>query len=324
MAFRSAPCQRFGRNGGGFRDAERRATLPAGSYLALARAKGREDQRDPFLVQAGGSQECAISLLPEGTTPPGFVYIPPGTFRYQGDPLVGFPLRGRVVRTEGFFLSRDEITFEEYLTFLNDASLDRKDRRRAAPTNPTNGRFICSDSEDGPWNVPSRMALRSPVVGLDRSGAAAYVAWRNRDAPSGWCYRLPSPEEWEKAARGVDGRIFPWGGSEFDYSLAESYFAVDRGDGARLNLLPVGSFPEDESPYGIRGMAGGATEYCTGSIAPQIKGWDMLRGGSWASHEPLYFHATSRVFNRTAVPSRGFRIVAERTGGSFVIGGGFE
>jgi hypothetical protein len=94
---------------------------PQGSYLALFRAKGFEDLRRPFVVEPSSRADVPVRLLPEGSTPEGFVYVDGGPFVYQGDKGVAVFSFPREVREEpGFSIGRLEVSMGEYFEFVND------------------------------------------------------------------------------------------------------------------------------------------------------------------------------------------------------------
>jgi toxoflavin biosynthesis protein ToxD len=113
------------------------------------------------------------------------------------------------------------------------------------------------------WYKDNSMA-NFPVVGLTWRQAGIYCEWAGK--------RLPMNSEWEKAARGTDGRKYPWG-NDWDGTKA------NWDDGGKLDghkkLAPVGSFPEGASPYGVMDMAGNVREWVDGFV---------LKGGSWYSN----------------------------------------
>jgi serine/threonine-protein kinase len=94
-----------------------------------------------------------------------------------------------------------------------------------------------------------------PVVFVDWHAASAYAAYLARRTGLPW--RLPSELEWEKAARGVDGRFMPWG----DH-VEPTWACVSGSHRERKRIMPVEDYLTDVSPYGVRGMAGNVRDWC--------------------------------------------------------------
>ena len=122
--------------------------------------------------------------------------------------------------------------------------------------------------------------LDHPVVQVSQRDAAAYCGHY------GW--RLPSDAEWEFAARGTDGRRYPWGEERPDHegTLLANFgtvacCAADAADGY-LKTAPVGSFPAGMSPFGLHDVAGNVWEWTASPYPPQ-PAWFSLRGGGWGN-----------------------------------------
>jgi formylglycine-generating enzyme required for sulfatase activity len=116
---------------------------------------------------------------------------------------------------------------------------------------------------------PPKGRERHPVVLVAFDDAMAYANWLS--ASTGLPWRLPGELEWEKAARGVDGRRFPWG-DVFDPSRLNSH---DQGP---FDTMPVGSFPSGRGPWGLADMAGEVYEWTSTRAG---EGRHMVKGGSW-------------------------------------------
>ncbi|MGD2086522.1 MAG: SUMF1/EgtB/PvdO family nonheme iron enzyme [Candidatus Aminicenantes bacterium] len=163
---------------------------------------------------------------------------------------------------------------------------------------------------DREWNGPN-----FPVVGVSWYEAVAYANWLSKK--TGKIYCLPTEAQWEKAARGTDGREYPWG-DEFDKSLCNS-----RECGLN-RTSPVGIFPNGKSPYGCMDMAGNVFEWCSDWFAedyykkspeknprgPGNGSGRVLRGGYWGVGAPLC-RAAFRGFGGPAVRDGGvgFRLL---------------
>jgi formylglycine-generating enzyme required for sulfatase activity len=161
--------------------------------------------------------------------------------------------------------------------------------------------------DDLTWNLPNH-----PVVGVSWYEAGAYTRWL-AEATGRPC-RLPTEAEWEKAARGTDGRIYPWGNE-----WAEDHANTDETGLGRTTA--VGAFPAGVSPYGALDMIGNVWEWTSslhqpypyrvddGRENPSASGRHVLRGGSWG-----YLWRDARCAFRCSRPvffgfNIGFRVV---------------
>lgn len=170
---------------------------------------------------------------------------------------------------------------------------------------------------------------RHPVIYVSARDAENFCKWLS--AREGKKYRLPTEAEWEYAARGVDGRLFPWGnrldGGHFaNFADKRTSFAWSDPviDDGFAETAPVGSFPKGASPFGIEDLAGNVFEWCLDCFEP-YKGKDRInprgqsnglrrnyRGGSWKSRAAS-LRTTARAFNSPDFSSNdvGFRVVCE-------------
>ena len=138
------------------------------------------------------------------------------------------------------------------------------------------------------------------MVGISFEDAKAYCAWKTKETGEKW--RLPTEQEREKAARGVDGRRFPWGDVE-DASLAKCRDARDED----AQPEPVGAFATAASVYGMADAAGGMWDW-TASWYDERCSLRVLRGGSWDNGTTLLRCAIRYRFDpRNRSSNIGFR-----------------
>jgi formylglycine-generating enzyme required for sulfatase activity len=139
------------------------------------------------------------------------------------------------------------------------------------------------------------------VVLVSQEDARAYAAWLSDETGERW--RLPTETEWEKAARGTDGRRFPWGDS-FDPSRLNSH------DEGPFDTVAVGSNPAGASPFGLLDAAGQVFEWTATPVGP---GRFIVKGGSWDDKgcgvcRPAARHARPAGLKHILI---GFRLVRE-------------
>ena len=147
---------------------------------------------------------------------------------------------------------------------------------------------------------PPEAILEHPVTCLNRGDALAFCQWAGM--------RLPTEAEWEKAARGTDGRLFPWGNEFAGDACCWDWAATGS---LAIATEPVTSRPQGASPYGVMHMAGNVAEWCADSPGP---GAGFIKGGCWHTAEVLHLRSAARWmsgFDNNALPWYGFRGVKE-------------
>ena len=200
------------------------------------------------------------------------------------------------VYLDAFWIDRTEVTNVQYARFLNVLG-----EYRGACGGHDCLETTVEDKDSHILQQEGRYVVESgfedhPVIEVTWYGAQAYCEWAG--------VRLPTEAEWEKAARGVDGRLYPWGNDVPDCDKAQ--YADCSG-----MTVPVGSKPAGASPYGVLDMAGNVWEwvadwydeaYYAGSPARNPQGANSgerkaFRGGSWG-YLPKFIRTTDRARNR--------------------------
>jgi serine/threonine-protein kinase len=180
------------------------------------------------------------------------VKIPAGQFLYGEDK--------KSVYLPDYYLAKTPVTNQQYNAFVEATG-------HRLPEHWKNGR------------IPLRKE-HHPVVNISWFDAKAFCDWAH--------LRLPTEQEWEKGARGTDGRKYPWGDQKpetnrcnFDYNVG--------------NKTPINHYPSGASPYGLLDMAGNVWEWCLDWYDNNQK-WRVLRGGSWFSKNSD-IHSAIRSYN---------------------------
>ena len=212
---------------------------------------------------------------PQGVkVPEDMVYVPPGQFIMGGGGNI------RIANLEnGFFIDKYPVTNAQFCAFLNERGNQVEGGRDWIYLEGSYKDERCQIGKDGDRFEVEPGFEEHPVIYVTWYGARAYAAWAGK--------RLATEEEWEKAARGIDGRVYPWG-NEFD---KEKCNTDESGIG---HTTPVGGYPEGGSPHGCLDIAGNVREW-TDSWYNKKEKSRLLRGGSW------YF---SRDFARCADRNR--------------------
>ena len=253
--------------------------LPRGRWRLRSRLAGHAEVVLPVHARRGVPWEdtrpdgtpLVVRLPREGELPADSCYVPAGWFLAGGEDDAYDPLPARRLFADGFVVARDPVTVGQYLAFLGSLRVAHGDDSAEActPNGPEGHRLAIPDGGSGyTWHAPDE--LDHPVTWISWHDAMAYAAWLA--ARTGHPWRLLHSLEWEKAARGVDGRRYPWG------ERADPTFALVRQsrDGQPLTA-PVDAHPQDVSPYGVRGLGGNVRELCLDGYTKEHPEGDHVR-----------------------------------------------
>jgi serine/threonine protein kinase/formylglycine-generating enzyme required for sulfatase activity len=291
--------------------------LAAGSHLLVLEAPGHVPVRAPVLLQPGERLSLDLALPEAEAVPEGFVYVPPGRF-LQGLSENEYLRRAffsapplHTVQTGAYLIARHEVTFAQYIAFLealpsaeraarmpgtrlrsSGVDLSREaDGRWRLDLRPASGHYSVRDGEPVRYAKRARRAvqdwLRFPVSAISFDDALAYVAWLERTGRVPGA-RVCTEREWERAARGADGRRYPSGdwlapddaNHDVTYGREPGGFGPDE----------VGSHPRSRSPFGVDDLAGNVWEWTRSDVDPEKP---SAQGGSWYQSD-LTAHSANR------------------------------
>jgi formylglycine-generating enzyme required for sulfatase activity/DNA-binding NarL/FixJ family response regulator len=247
------------------------------------------------------------------------VEVPAGEFIYQD---------GKKINLPRFYIDEYEVTIGQYAEFLafleknpdEAAKVDHKDQPKGKSHVPVGWADMKELSPPMPgyytrakrWGKYQEAALdvNSPVFGVDWFDAYAYAKWKGR--------RLPTEEEWEKAARGTDGRKFSWGNDE-DPTRSNTGLDINPNpkkggekDGfKRWNT--VDAKKGDKSPFGMYGGSGNVSEWTATIVdAPEAGGKvPVIRGGNWKNPDPTVTRRVLKLMDLQQDDALGFRTASD-------------
>jgi formylglycine-generating enzyme required for sulfatase activity len=198
-----------------------------------------------------------------------FIKIPAGKFLYGED-------KKELEISHDFWMAKYPVTNLQFARFMQAGGYENKDwwSKDGWDWRTGKGRL-----EPSYWNHREYANPIFPVVGVTWFEAEAYANWLNRqplpfERPQGYRVGLPSEQEWEYAARGTDGREYPWKG-KFDSRFANTF------ESGSIGATAVCTYPQGQSPFGVWDMSGNVWEW-SGSWYENEQKYRVLRGGSWS------------------------------------------
>ncbi len=227
-----------------------------------------------------------------------YVYVPEGDFTMGADSAATIEAPSHSVYLDGYYMSKYEITCAQYKYFCDASGRD-------VPENPYfEDEYIYKSNY--------------PVINVSWNDAKAYCDFYNMS--------LPTEAEWEKAARGTDERIYPWGDNSpyYDNMYYANYNPGNYDEDWYYYTAPVGTYPQGISFYGVENIAGNVAEWCydwfdstyyeispyENPQGPDVGEYKVIRGGSW-QEDYTYLTTTKRKYDDPTMirDKTGFRAV---------------
>ena len=230
----------------------------------------------PTVIESKYSIGSALISDRDGMT---LLYVPAGEFSMGSENGASDERPVHKINLDAYWIDRTEVTNALYDKCVREGQCNPLSGTHSTTRNFYYGSVVYEDY---------------PVIFVTWEDAQAYCSWAGR--------RLPTEAEWEKAARGVDGRTYPWGNDPPDNDLLNYNAAI--GD-----TTEVGKYPKGASPYGALDMAGNGWEWvqdrynetyygsspASNPLGPDSGDYRVQRGGSWIIDEH-YIRAAARYW----------------------------
>jgi len=234
-------------------------TMVAGLGLAACRTPPAAAQNGNAPAEPAPSASASAAPSAKHTCQPEMVSIPAGTFTMGDDQNTE---KTGQVTVDAFCMNRTEVTTAAYAACVKAAK--------------------CTPADTGdPCNAGVAGREQHPINCVDWNQADAYCKAQG--------LRLPTEEEWEYAARGTDGRIYPWGNAAPSDQLCWNRF----GDGKPNSTCPVGAYPKGRSPFDLDDMSGNVWEWTS---SPYDDSRRVYRGGGWDGVVPSLVRSAYRFW----------------------------
>jgi len=199
------------------------------------------------------------------------VYIPAGEFLMGSDDGLPNEKPAHKVYLDAYWLGKYPVTLGQFRKFVADTNYVTDAEKGKGSWQFWKGEWVVR--LDGNWKNPYfEQGEDHPVVSVSWNDAVEYCKWLSKK--TGLYFKLPTAAQWEKGARGTDGRKFPWGNDKPDGTKANyadinywNKYKNARQPDKNINdgyteTSPVGSYPEGASHYGLMDMAGNVWEWC--------------------------------------------------------------
>ena len=256
------------------------------AYPAMAAPSNEKGAKELVTGQKPSQQEKSAATKPPMGS---MMSIPAGEFTMGSSEADADERPAHKVTIDSFSIDVYEVTVGQYAAFLQAKGID----------------------PPADWKTINQSAnQKRPIANVDSTDASAFCKWAGK--------RLPTEAEWEKAARGTDGRLYPWG-NDPPTPLHANFGKTDWNNHGVL--APIGSFETGKSPYGIYDMAGNVWEWVSdwydynyykvspsqNPTGPSSGGTKAIRGGAWNSNPRAMRSSNRSLISPTDQGLNGFR-----------------